>query len=128
MNVRRLSRKVCAFPAAGPKAMRSWRLCSRRPASILRGGSASSMPRAGFWIVGPPRRSAAVGPISTCSAATSTGPTHAFDAMGLVLLFDRREVVGVDAEGADLVTVTGARQRFRRRQLPNGTVSLWELA
>ena len=47
-----------------------------------------------------------------------------FDAMGLVLLLDRCEVVGIDPDGADLVTAGGARQRFRRRPLPPGTVSL----
>jgi hypothetical protein len=47
--------------------------------------------------------------------------------MGLVLLLDRCEVVAIDREGADLLTVTGARQRFRRRPLPRGTVPLWEL-
>ena len=31
-------------------------------------------------------------------------------------------------DGADLVTATGARQRFRRRPLPPGTVALWQLA
>jgi hypothetical protein len=54
-------------------------------------------------------------------------PDARFDAMGLVLLLDRCEVVGIDDGGADLVTATGARQRFRRRPLPPGTVSLWEL-
>ena len=51
-----------------------------------------------------------------------------FDAMGLVLLLDRCEVAAIDRDGADLATVTGARQRFRRRPLPPGTVSLWKLA
>ena len=55
-------------------------------------------------------------------------PAARFDCMGLVLLLDRREVVAIDQDGADLVTVTGARQRFRRRPLPPGTVPLWELA
>lgn len=50
-----------------------------------------------------------------------------FDAMGLVLLLDRCEVAAIDQDGADLVTVTGARQRFRRRPLPPGTVALWQL-
>jgi hypothetical protein len=47
--------------------------------------------------------------------------------MGLIMLLDHVEVVAIDKDGADLVTVTGARQRFRRRLLPPGTVSLWEL-
>ena len=55
-------------------------------------------------------------------------PAARFDCMGLVLLLDLREVVGVDDCGADLVTNTGAKQRFRRRPLPRGTVTLWELA
>jgi hypothetical protein len=59
--------------------------------------------------------------------AHETAPAARFDCMGLVLLLDRREVVAIDPEGADLVTVTGARQRFRRRPPPPGTVSLWQL-
>lgn len=55
-------------------------------------------------------------------------PASRFDAMGLVLLLNRCEVVGIDQDGADVVTVTDARQRFRRRPLPPGTVPLWELA
>jgi hypothetical protein len=54
-------------------------------------------------------------------------PDARFDCMGLVLLLDRCEVVGVDEAGADLVMNTGTRQRYRRRPLPPGTVSLWEL-
>lgn len=54
-------------------------------------------------------------------------PDRRFDCMGLVLLLDRCEVAAIDRDGADLVTPTGARQRFRRRKLPPGTVSLWEL-
>ena len=57
----------------------------------------------------------------------SDAPDRRFDCMGLVLLLDRREVVSIDRDGADLMTVTGARQRFRRRPLPPGTVSLWQL-
>jgi len=57
-----------------------------------------------------------------------TRPDARIDAMGLVLLLDRCEVVAIDEAGAELVTATGARQRFRRRPLPPGTVSLWELA
>ena len=49
-------------------------------------------------------------------------------AMGLAMLLNRCEVVAIDPDGADVVTVTGARQRFRRRPLPPGTVPLWELA
>jgi hypothetical protein len=55
-------------------------------------------------------------------------PDARFDCMGLVLLLDRVEIVGIDEHGADLVTKTGARQRFRRRVMPAATVSLWELA
>ncbi len=55
-------------------------------------------------------------------------PDARFDCMGLVLLLDRREIAGIDEQGADLVTVTGTRQRFRRRVMPAATVSLWELA
>jgi hypothetical protein len=55
-------------------------------------------------------------------------PDARFDCMGLMLLLDRCEVVGVDEHGADLVTSSGARQRFRRRPLPRGTISLWKLA
>jgi hypothetical protein len=54
-------------------------------------------------------------------------PSARFDAMGLVLLLDRCKVVGVDQDGADLVTASGARQRFRRRPLAQGTVALWHL-
>jgi hypothetical protein len=53
-------------------------------------------------------------------------PTARFDCMGLVLLLDRCEVAAIDSEGADLVTASGARQRFRRRPLPPGTDSLWQ--
>lgn len=56
-----------------------------------------------------------------------TAPTARFDCMGLVMLLDRCEVAAVDGDGADLLTVTGARQRFRRRSLPPGTVALWQL-
>jgi hypothetical protein len=54
-------------------------------------------------------------------------PDARFDCMGLVLLLDRCEVAGIDRDGADLVTVTGARQRYRLRPMPPGTVSLWQL-
>ena len=54
-------------------------------------------------------------------------PAARFDAMGLAMLLGGVEVVAIDAGGADLVTVTGARQRFRRRPLPPGTITLWEL-
>jgi hypothetical protein len=56
-----------------------------------------------------------------------TAPTARFDCMGLVLLLDRCEIVVIDRDGAELITVTGARQRFYRRPMPPGTVSLWEL-
>ena len=55
-------------------------------------------------------------------------PDARFDAMGLVLLLDRCEIVGIDEAGADLVFAPGgARQRYRRRPLPAHTVSLWQL-
>ena len=57
----------------------------------------------------------------------SDAPDRRFDCMGLVLLLDRCEVVAIDRDGADLAMATGARQRFRHRPLPPGTVSLWEL-
>jgi hypothetical protein len=56
-----------------------------------------------------------------------TAPDRRYDAMKLVLHLEHCEVVAIDAEGADLVTVAGARQRFRRRPLPAGTVPLWHL-
>jgi len=55
-------------------------------------------------------------------------PDARFDAMGLLLLLDRVEVVGIDKEGADLITETGRPQRFRRRALPPDTVPLWGLS
>jgi hypothetical protein len=54
-------------------------------------------------------------------------PDARFDCMGLVLLLDRCRIVAVDEAGADLVTSSGARQRFRRRPFPRGTVPLWRL-
>jgi hypothetical protein len=54
-------------------------------------------------------------------------PDARFDCMGLVLLLDRCEIIGIDEDGADLVTETGTRQRYRRRPLPANTVSLWAL-
>jgi hypothetical protein len=54
-------------------------------------------------------------------------PDARFDCMGLVLLLDRCELVGIDDNGADLRTITGAQHRFRRRPLPASTVSLSEL-
>ena len=56
-----------------------------------------------------------------------TAPTARFDCMGLMLLLDRCEIVAIDQDGADLVSASSARQRFYRRPLPPGTVSLWEL-
>ena len=47
--------------------------------------------------------------------------------MGLLMLLERCEVVAIDQDGADLMAVSGARQRFYRRLLPPGTVSLWRL-
>jgi len=54
-------------------------------------------------------------------------PDARFDCMGIVLLLDRCEVVGVDEAGADVVTNTGFPQRFSRRPLPAATISLWQL-
>ena len=55
-------------------------------------------------------------------------PDRRFDCMGLVLLLDRCRIVGIDAAGADLASTIGdARQRFRRRPMPPGTVPLWQL-
>lgn len=60
--------------------------------------------------------------------AHEQAPAARFDCMGLALLLDRGEVVSIDRDGADIMTVSGSRQRFRRRPLPAGTVPLWELA
>jgi hypothetical protein len=57
-----------------------------------------------------------------------TAPTARRDAMGLVLLLDGCEIVAIDPDGADLVTAGGGRQRFYRRPLPHGIVSLWRLS
>ena len=58
----------------------------------------------------------------------SDAPAARFDCMGLAALLGATEVTAVDERGADtMVVATGARQRFRRRQLPPGTVPLWEL-
>jgi len=55
-------------------------------------------------------------------------PDRRFDCMGLLLLLDRCEIVGVDESGADLVAAPGgAEQRYRRRPLPAHTKPLWEL-
>jgi len=54
-------------------------------------------------------------------------PDVRFDCMGLVLLLDRCRIVTVDETGADLLTDSGARQRYRLRPLPAHTIPLWEL-
>ncbi len=54
-------------------------------------------------------------------------PDARFDCMGVVLLLDRMEVVEIDADGADLRSPAGAMLRYRRRPLPEHTVSLWDL-
>jgi hypothetical protein len=54
-------------------------------------------------------------------------PDARFDCMGLLLLLDRWDVVGIDESGADLV-IGGKPQRYRRRPLPASAISLWELA
>ena len=56
-----------------------------------------------------------------------TRPDARFDCMGLLLLLDRWEIMGIDEGGADLV-IQGEPQRYRRRPLPANTISLWELA
>jgi hypothetical protein len=56
-----------------------------------------------------------------------TAPDHRRDSMGLVLLLDRCKVSAIDRDGADLMTASGAHQRFYRRPLPPGTVALGEL-
>src|SRR5438874_3552914 len=42
-------------------------------------------------------------------------PESRFDCMGLLMLLDRMEIIGIDAGGADLRSHTGAMQRYRRR-------------
>jgi hypothetical protein len=54
-------------------------------------------------------------------------PDARFDCMGLVTLLDRAEVIALDHEGATLKTQIGSQLRYRRRPLPTGTVSLWDL-
>jgi hypothetical protein len=55
-------------------------------------------------------------------------PDARFDCMGLVMLLDRMGVVGIDPEGDDLIAPAGgAKVRFRRRPLPQHTISLWDL-
>src|SRR5947207_11683123 len=54
-------------------------------------------------------------------------PDARCDCMVLVLLVDRCEIIGIGEEGAELVTETGTRQRYRRRPLPVQTVCLWVL-
>jgi hypothetical protein len=55
-------------------------------------------------------------------------PDRRFDAMGLVLLLDRREIVSIDKDGADLRFADGVMQRYRRKPMPAHTGALWELA
>ena len=55
-------------------------------------------------------------------------PTQRRDCMGLVVLLGDSSIVAIDPHGADVVTAGGARQRFRRRPMPIGTVTLAELA
>ena len=54
-------------------------------------------------------------------------PVARFDCMGLLMLLDHCEIVGIDEGGADLVAGPEARLRYRRRPLPAHTVSLWQL-
>jgi hypothetical protein len=55
-----------------------------------------------------------------------TRPDARFDCMGLVLLLDRCSIAGLDEGGADLVTATGAGQRYRRRPMPDA-MPIWRL-
>ena len=73
---------LCAMPPPAGFWPDRWHGSSTRPAP--------------FSTAGPARRSAAAGPILTCSAAIPTRPIARFDCMGLVLLLDRREVVAID--------------------------------
>jgi hypothetical protein len=50
-----------------------------------------------------------------------TRPDARFDCMGLVLLLDRCEIIGIDEDGADLITRTGSKLRYRRRAWPANT-------
>ena len=54
-------------------------------------------------------------------------PVARFDCMGLLMLLDRCEIVGIDEGGADLIASPEARLRYRRRPLPAATISLWQL-
>src|SRR5438874_13259703 len=45
-------------------------------------------------------------------------PDARFDAMGLVLLLDRCDIIGIDEGGADLIASPEARLRYRRRPPP----------
>ena len=54
-------------------------------------------------------------------------PVARFDCMGLLMLLDRCEIVGIDEGGADLVASPEARLRYRRRPIPAATISLWQL-
>ena len=54
-------------------------------------------------------------------------PDRRFDCMGLLLLLDRCEIVGIDEYGADLAMGGGVMQRYRRKPRPVGTVPLWQL-
>jgi hypothetical protein len=48
--------------------------------------------------------------------------------MGICLLLGGCEIVGMDADGADVAfPATGVRQRYRRCAMPPGTVPLWEV-
>ena len=57
----------------------------------------------------------------------ATAPLPGSIAWGWCCCWTAARSSAIDRDGADLVTVTGARQRFRRRPLPPGTVSLWQL-
>jgi hypothetical protein len=60
--------------------------------------------------------------------AHDEAPTARRDAMGVVTMLGDRAIAAIDEHGADLITVSGARQRFSRRPMPVGTTLLWELA
>jgi hypothetical protein len=55
-------------------------------------------------------------------------PAARFDAMGIVPLLERCEVIGLDENGADLLSRVGeVRQRYRRRPISPHAVPLWDL-
>src|SRR5947207_8665784 len=107
-----------AFPVDGQKVTR---LCARwphRPDSRRSGGNGSSMPLGRSSITGRPRPLPAVWSDLDVFGCDPDRPDARFDAMGLVLLLERCEIVGIDEGGADLIASPEARLRYRRRPLP----------